>query len=226
VADPHASLAHFTALPLIAILRGVTPDDAVAIGTAVCAAGFRVVEIPLNSPHPLDSIRRLAAAIGDRAAVGAGTVLSAADVAAVAKAGGTLIVSPNADAVVIQATKSAGLVSCPGAATPTEGFAALAAGADALKLFPAEQMPPAVVKAWRAVFPQHVPLVPVGGITPATMAAYRAAGASGFGLGSALYTPGMTADAVRAAANAFVAAWHEFAQSRGPASPISSLEAR
>jgi 2-dehydro-3-deoxyphosphogalactonate aldolase len=124
-------------LPLIAILRGVAPDAIESIGLALCEAGFRVIEIPLNSPQPLDSIRRLAAAIGDRAAVGAGTVLSAADVAAVAKAGGTLIVSPNADAAVIQATKSAGLVSCPGVATPTEGFAALAAGADALKLFPA-----------------------------------------------------------------------------------------
>lgn len=211
MADRDTSLAHFAALPLIAILRGLEPDDAVQIGTALCDAGFRVIEIPLNSPQPLESIRRLTAALDSRAAIGAGTVLSAADVQAVADAGGTLIVSPNADPEVIRATRAAGLVSCPGAATPTEGFAALAAGADVLKLFPAEQMPPPVVKAWRAVLPAHVPLVPVGGITPATLRPYLAAGATGFGLGSALYRPGMTAEAVRGAAEAFVAAWHEHA---------------
>jgi len=208
VADREASLAHLAALPLIAILRGVEPDEVVEIGSALCDAGFRVIEIPLNSPQPLESIRRLAAAMGDRAAIGAGTVLTAADVDAVAAAGGTIIVSPNADPAVIQAARFAGLVSCPGVATPTEGFTALAAGADVLKLFPAEQIAPPVVKAWRAVFPAKVPLVPVGGITPSTMAAYRAAGASGFGLGSAIYKPGMTAEAVRRAADAFVAAWH------------------
>lgn len=207
MADREQTLAHFAALPLIAILRGVEPDEAVAIGEALVEAGFRVIEIPLNSPRPLDSIRRLTDALRGRAAIGAGTVLSIAEVTAVAAAGGTLIVSPNADAHVIQATRAAGLVSCPGVATPTEGFAALAAGADAIKLFPAEQIAPPVVKAWRAVFPKHAPLVPVGGITPATMAAYRAAGASGFGLGSALYSPGMAAEAVRRAADGFVAAW-------------------
>lgn len=220
MADKDATFSHFMALPLIAILRGVEPDEVVAIGETLVDAGFRVIEIPLNSPRPLDSIRQLAAALGGRAAVGAGTVLSAAEVTAVAAAGGTLIVSPNTDAAVIQATQSAGLVSCPGVATPTEGFTALAAGADLLKLFPAEQIAPPVVKAWRAVFPQHVPLVPVGGITPATMAAYRAAGASGFGLGSALYAAGMTVDAVRRAAEAFVHAWHENAQPHRP--PVSS----
>lgn len=223
MADRDASLAHFAALPLIAILRGLEPDDAVQIGTALCDAGFRVIEIPLNSPRPLESIRRLATALGARAAIGAGTVLSAADVQAVADAGGTLIVSPNADAAVIHATLAAGLVSCPGVATPTEGFAARAAGADVLKLFPAEQMPPPVVKAWRAVLPAHVPLVPVGGITPATLRPYLAAGATGFGLGSALYRPGITAEAVRGAAEAFVVAWHECCAPAGrPAFQTSS----
>lgn len=198
---------HFIALPLIAILRGVTPDEVLPVGRALFEAGFRLIEIPLNSPNPIESIRRLAAELGDRAHVGAGTVLRVADVAEIAAAGGTLIVSPNANAEVIRATKAAGLVSGPGVATPTEGFSALDAGADLLKLFPAEQFGPAVIKAWRAVFPKDVPLVPVGGITPTTMAAFVAAGASGFGLGSALYKPGMTAADVRKTADAFVAAW-------------------
>lgn len=199
---------HFSSLPLIAILRGVTPDEVVAIGAELHGAGFRVIEIPLNSPNAIESIRRLAAAHGTKARIGAGTVLSTAQVQDVAAAGGTLVVSPNADPAVIRATKAAGCLSGPGVATPTEGFAALAAGADFLKLFPAEQMPPAVVKAWRAVFPAAVPLVPVGGVGPESLAAFVAAGASGFGLGSALYKPGMTAAAVRQAAEAFVAAWH------------------
>lgn len=208
MADRDTSIAHFAALPLVAILRGVEPEEIEPIGLALCDAGFRVIEIPLNSPRPLDSIRRLAAALGERAVIGAGTVLTVAELQAVAAAGGTLIVSPNADAAVISAARAAGLVSCPGVATPTEGFAALAAGADVLKLFPAEQIAPPVVKAWRAVFPARVPLVPVGGITPATMAAYLDAGATGFGLGSALYRPGMSADAVRRTAEVFVGAWH------------------
>jgi len=198
---------HFTALPLIAILRGVTPAEIVAVGTELHAAGFRVIEVPLNSPDAIESIGRLTAALGDEVLVGAGTVLSTPQVADVAAAGGRLVVSPNMDPAVIGAAKAAGMVTGPGVATPTEGFAALAAGADFLKLFPAEQMPPAVVKAWRAVFPAAVRLVPVGGIEPASMAAFVAAGASGFGLGSALYKRGMTAAAVRQAAAAFVAAW-------------------
>jgi 2-dehydro-3-deoxyphosphogalactonate aldolase len=205
---------HFVALPLIAILRGILPDSAVPIGQSLLDAGFHVIEIPLNSPEPLESIRRLAAAFGDRARIGAGTVLTVAQVHDVAAAGGTLIVSPNANPNVIRAAKAAGLWSAPGVATPTEGFAALEAGADVLKLFPAEQMPPSVVKAWRAVLPRDVPLVPVGGIAPETMAAFIAAGADGFGLGSALYKPGMTAADVRKTANAFVAAWRSIP--RGP----------
>ena len=198
---------HFSALPLIAILRGVIPDEAVAIGQSLLDAGFHVIEVPLNSPEPLESIRLLAAAFGDRARIGAGTVLTVQQVREVATAGGTLIVSPNANADVIRATKAAGLWNAPGVATPTEGFAALDAGADMLKLFPAEQIGPGVVKAWRAVFPRDVPLVPVGGVTPDNMRAFAAAGAAGFGLGSALYKPGMSPTDVRETADAFVAAW-------------------
>jgi 2-dehydro-3-deoxyphosphogalactonate aldolase len=209
MADHRAVDTHFAALPLIAILRGVRPDEAVAIGETLLDAGFRVIEVPLNSPEPLASIRRLAEAFGDRARIGAGTVLTVEQVRDVAAAGGTLVVSPNANPAVIRATKAAGLWSAPGVATPTEGFAALDAGADVLKLFPAEQLPPAVVKAWRAVLPRDVPLVPVGGVAPETMAAFVSAGAAGFGLGSALYKPGMTPADVRRAADAFVTAWRK-----------------
>ena len=197
MADQRAADPHFTTLPLIAILRGVVPDEAVAIGQALIDAGFRVIEVPLNSPQPLESIRRLAAACGDRARIGAGTVLTVQQVRDVWNAGGTLIVSPNTNADVIRATKAAGLWSAPGVATPTEGFTALDAGADMLKLFPAEQLGPSVIRAWRAVLPRDVPLVPVGGVSVENMAAFIAAGASGFGLGSAVYKPGMTITDVR-----------------------------
>jgi 2-dehydro-3-deoxyphosphogalactonate aldolase len=213
MADHRAIDPHFSALPLIAILRGVRPDEAVAIGEVLVEAGFRVIEVPLNSPEPLKSIRRLADSLGDRARIGAGTVLAVDHVRDVAAAGGTLVVSPNANHDVIRATKAAGLWSAPGVATPTEGFAALDAGADVLKLFPAEQLPPAVVKAWRAVLPRDVPLVPVGGVTAENMSAFVAAGATGFGLGSAIYKPGMTAADVRVTADAFVAAWRACRQS-------------
>ncbi len=194
-------------LPLIAILRGVTPDEIVAVGRALYDAGFRVIEIPLNSPQPYESIRRLTAELGEDCLIGAGTVLTEAQVAEVDAAGGRLIVSPNANLAVIRASKAAGLVSAPGVATPSEGFAALDAGADSLKLFPAEQLGPAVVKAWRAVFPRELALLPVGGITPDNMGPYVAAGANGFGLGSALYKPGLTAAQVSANAQAFAAGW-------------------
>ncbi|WP_158889895.1 MULTISPECIES: 2-dehydro-3-deoxy-6-phosphogalactonate aldolase [unclassified Pseudomonas] len=194
-------------LPLIAILRGVTPDEIVAVGRALYDAGFRVIEIPLNSPQPFESIRRLTAELGESCLIGAGTVLTEAQVAEVAAAGGRLIVSPNANLTVIRASKAAGLVSAPGVATPSEGFAALDAGADSLKLFPAEQLGPAVVKAWRAVFPKALALLPVGGITPDNMGPYVAAGANGFGLGSALYKPGLSAAQVSANAQAFAAGW-------------------
>ncbi|MDU4056267.1 MAG: 2-dehydro-3-deoxy-6-phosphogalactonate aldolase [Pseudomonas oryzihabitans] len=194
-------------LPLIAILRGVTPDEIVAVGRALHDAGFRVIEIPLNSPQPYESIRRLTAELGESCLIGAGTVLTEAQVAEVDAAGGRLIVSPNANLAVIRASKAAGLVSAPGVATPSEGFAALDAGADSLKLFPAEQLGPAVVKAWRAVFPKELALLPVGGITSDNMGPYVAAGANGFGLGSALYKPGLSAAQVSANAQAFAAGW-------------------
>lgn len=194
-------------LPLIAILRGVTPEEIVPVGLALYDAGFRLIEIPLNSPQPLKSIGLLAAELGDRALIGAGTVLSTGQVEEVAQAGGRLIVSPNCNPEVIRATRRAGLFSSPGVATPSEGFAALEAGAQVLKLFPAEQFNPSIVKAWRAVFSRDIALLPVGGITPAGMAAYVDAGASGFGLGSALYKPGMSATEVGENGKAFVAAW-------------------
>jgi 2-dehydro-3-deoxyphosphogalactonate aldolase len=203
----NALRAHLATLPLIAILRGVRPGEAVAIGQALVDAGFRAIEVPLNSPEPLESIAALAAAFGERALIGAGTVLDAAAARRIADAGGQLVVMPHADLAIIRAAKAQGLLCVPGAATPTEAFAALAAGADALKLFPAEALPPAVVKAWRAVLPKDVWLMPVGGITPETMAPYLAAGANGFGLGSALYRAGMNRATVSANAVRFVQAF-------------------
>ena len=159
-----------TPLPLVAILRGLVPEESVAIGEALSGAGFRILEVPLNSPRPYDSIRRLVDALGDNYLVGAGTVMTPAQVDEVAAAGGRLIVMPHADTVVIRAAKAHGLVCVPGVATPTEAFAAIAAGADGLKLFPAEQASPKVLKAWRAVLPPELPVLPVGGIAPDTMA--------------------------------------------------------
>jgi 2-dehydro-3-deoxyphosphogalactonate aldolase len=198
--------AHFSACPLIAIIRGVKPDEAEAIGNVLFEAGIRIIEVPLNSPEPLESISRLAGALGDRALIGAGTVLDPTDVARVADAGGRIIVSPSTNRAVIEATVRAGLVSAPGYFTPSEAFEALAAGAHALKLFPAEAAPPAVVKAQRAVLPRNVPLVVVGGVKPETMRDYLDAGADGFGLGGALYQPGRNPDEVAEQARAFVAA--------------------
>jgi 2-dehydro-3-deoxyphosphogalactonate aldolase len=194
-------------LPLIAILRGVTPAEVTEIGGVLVAAGFVAIEVPLNSPEPLASIRLLADGFGERALVGAGTVRDPADVPRIAAAGGRLVVMPHGDPAVIRAAKERGLLCVPGVATPTEAFAALDAGADALKLFPAETLPPAVVKAWRAVLPKDVWLLPVGGIRPDRIAPYLAAGAAGFGLGSALYQPGMTPANVAANASAFTDAY-------------------
>jgi 2-dehydro-3-deoxyphosphogalactonate aldolase len=199
--------AHLQQLPLVAILRGIAPDEALLVGQALVDAGFRLLEVPLNSPQPLRSIELLAREFGADCLVGAGTVLSTAQVDEVAQAGGQLIVMPHGDVAVIRAAKARGLWCAPGVATPTEAFAALAAGADALKLFPAELFGPAVLKALRAVLPKDVSCLPVGGITPGGMAAYVAAGATGFGLGSALYKPGDGAGQVRANADAFVSAW-------------------
>jgi 2-dehydro-3-deoxyphosphogalactonate aldolase len=196
-------------LPLIAILRGVGPEEVGAIGEVLVEAGFRAVEVPLNSPRPFDSIRTLAQAFGDEVLVGAGTVLAADDVARVAEAGGRLVVMPHGDRAIIEATKRFGLISVPGVATVTEAFAALAAGADALKVFPAEAVAPSVIKAWRAVLPRELWLLPVGGIDPDSLGPYLAAGADGFGIGSALYKPGLGADEVGARAQRFAAAYEE-----------------
>jgi 2-dehydro-3-deoxyphosphogalactonate aldolase len=197
----------FTHLPLVAILRGLQPTEAEGIGAALYDAGFRIIEVPLNSPQPFDSIERLARSLPTDAIIGAGTVLQTQAVAQVRDAGGKIIVMPHADLDVIRAAKAAGMVCVPGVATPTEAFAARKAGADALKLFPAELVTPAIVRAMRAVLPKELRLLPVGGITPDNMADYRAAGVAGFGLGSALYKPGMDAATVGANARRFVAAW-------------------
>ncbi|UUR09283.1 2-dehydro-3-deoxy-6-phosphogalactonate aldolase [Sphingomonas glaciei] len=191
--------------PLIAIIRGVTPDEVVAIGEAILAGGIRIIEVPLNSPHPFESIDRLAKAIGDRALVGAGTVLDTLSVARVKDAGGRLIVAPNTNAQVISAAVQAEMVAAPGYFTPTEAFVALDAGAQALKLFPAEGATPAILKAQRAVLPRKVPVLVVGGVQPDNMRPWLDAGANGFGLGSGLYAPGRSADDVHARAKAYVA---------------------
>ncbi|HYP84496.1 2-dehydro-3-deoxy-6-phosphogalactonate aldolase [Variovorax sp.] len=194
-------------LPLVAILRGMRPDEAAEIGDALVEAGFRLIEVPLNSPQPLESIALLRRRHPD-ALVGAGTVLSTGHVQAVRDAGGELIVSPDCKPAVIGAARQAGLVSLPGIMTPTEAFAALDAGAHGLKIFPAELASPAVAKALLAVLPAGTPLLPVGGIAPGNMGAWQAAGVAGFGIGSALYKPGKGAAEVREDAHAFVAAWH------------------
>ena len=183
--------------PLVAILRGVRPDEVEAIGDALAEAGIAIVEVPLNSPDPLDSIARLARRLGDRLLIGAGTVMTPAEVDAIADAGGRLIVTPHADPAVTRAAKARGLFACPGFFTPAEAFTLLAAGADALKLFPAEGSSPAALKAMRAVLPMGTLVLPVGGIEAGNMAVWRAAGAAGFGIGSSIYKPGDTAEVVR-----------------------------
>jgi 2-dehydro-3-deoxyphosphogalactonate aldolase len=193
-------------LPLVAILRGIAPDEAEAVGDALVQAGWLLLVVPLISPQPLRSIETLARRFPE-ALVGAGTVRTADEVRQVHAAGGRLVVSPHFDARVVECSRELGMLSLPGVMTPSEAFAALAAGATALKLFPAEMIPPAAVKAMRAVLPAEVLLMPVGGIAPSTMAAYRAAGANGFGIGSALYQPGMGVQDVAASAQAFADAW-------------------
>lgn len=182
--------------PLVAILRGVRPDEVEGIGDALLEAGFAIIEVPLNSPDPIESIRRLAARCGDRALVGAGTVLDPADCARIAAAGGRLVVTPHADPEVVRAAKAAGMLAVPGFMTPAEAFALLRAGADGLKLFPAEAASPAVVKALLAVLPAGTAILPVGGIEAGNMAPWRAAGAAGFGIGSAIYKQGDSATTV------------------------------
>jgi 2-dehydro-3-deoxyphosphogalactonate aldolase len=193
-------------LPLVAILRGLAPTEANAVGDALHGAGWRLLEVPLNSPQPLESIARLARRFPD-AVVGAGTVRTEEEVRQVHAAGGSLVVSPHCDVRVIRSAVALGMACVPGVMTPTEAFAAIEAGASALKLFPAEMIPPPAVKALRAVLAPEVLLLPVGGIAPSTMAGYRAAGASGFGIGSALYQPGRPAAEVARAAQVFADAW-------------------
>ena len=198
--------AAFAACPLVAILRGVRPDEVEAIGEALVAAGFRLIEVPLNSPQPFDSIARLARRLDGRALVGAGTVTDVAEVAQLARIGAALVVSPHTDPEVIGATRAAGMISLPGILSPSEAFAALKAGAHGLKLFPMEMIGASGVKAMRAVLPRGVRLIAVGGVGVAEMPALRAAGCDGFGLGSALYKPGASVTEVAATAGRFVAA--------------------
>ena len=191
-------------LPLIAILRGMKPEEAPWVLETL--AGFSILEVPLNSPRPLESIAYLVRHAPPGVLIGAGTVLTEAEVEGVAATGAKLIIAPNFSPPVIAAAKARGLIALPGVATPTEAFAALAAGADGLKMFPGELLPPVAVNAWRAVLPKEALLVPTGGVTPDNVAAYRTAGANGFGIGSALYKPGMSRDELAQKAAAFVAA--------------------
>jgi len=198
---------YLTPLPFCAVLRGIGPDEIPAVADALVAEGFRILEVPLNSPRPFESIRLLAQRCGAEVLVGAGTVLAVDDVARVREAGGNVIVMPHADLAVVREAKRLGMVCMPGVATPTEAFAALAAGADGLKMFPAESLPPAALKAWRAVLPRGTIVLAVGGMKPDTLAPYWNAGADGFGTGSNLYAPGAEPAAVRTAAAAYAAAF-------------------
>ena len=199
--------AQMDALPLVAILRGLKPEEALEVGQAIVNAGFQILEVPLNSPDPLRSIQILAEALPN-ALVGAGTVTTAQQVRDIKAAGGQIIISPHLDDNVVCEAVNLGLISMPGVATPTEAFRAIALGAHGLKLFPAEMISPSVVKSMRAVLPGYVRLIPVGGIGAHNMADYRQCGASGFGIGSALYAPGKTVQAIGESAAAFVRAWH------------------
>lgn len=205
--DPVRVHDYLTPLPFCAVLRGITPAEIPAIADALTAEGFRILEVPLNSPRPFDSIGELAQRCGNEVLVGAGTVLNVEDVARVRDAGGQLIVMPHADAAIVHEAKRLGLACIPGVATPTEAFAALAAGADALKMFPCEALPPAALRAWRAVLARETIVLAVGGMRPDTLAPYWAAGANGFGTGSNLYAPGTDAATVRRAAAAYAAAF-------------------
>lgn len=200
-------------LPLVAILRGITPGDAVEAAEILLESGFRYLEVPLNSPSPLESISLMREVVGERGYVGAGTVLTVAQVDAVVECGGQLIISPNCCPDVIRHSSKLGLISMPGVMTPSEAFSAIAAGASSLKLFPAEHITPAITKAFRAVVPREVALLPVGGIQPdaVQMRSYIQAGANGFGLGGGLYQAGMSMAVLRERAQAYQLAWHKCA---------------
>jgi len=202
-----------TQLPLVAILRGLRPEAAEAVGFALVEAGFRIIEVPLNSPEPFRSIETLAKTMPSDILVGAGTVLDVEQVDGIKDVGGKLVVMPHADLDVIRRAKEHRMVCTPGVATPTEAFAALKAGADGIKIFPAEGIPPNVVKAWRAVLPKEAIVLPVGGIKPDNMKPYVDAGANGFGLGSALFTPTMSVEEVARNARAFASAWRDLRSS-------------
>jgi 2-dehydro-3-deoxyphosphogalactonate aldolase len=191
---------------LIAILRGIKPEEVEAVGETLIEAGWRIIEVPLNSPDPLKSIETLQKRFGDKALIGAGTVLTPAQVADVAATGANVIISPNANLSVIEASVARGMVSLPGVATPTEAFAAIGAGATGVKAFPAEAIPPLVIKAWKAVLPKDIPVLAVGGVTPDNMKAFVDAGAAGFGIGGSLYKPGDDAATVGAKARQFIEA--------------------
>jgi len=194
---------------VIAILRGVTPEEVLAVGRALFDGGIRVIEVPLNSPRPFDSLECLVREFGQAALIGAGTVLDAADADRVADAGAGLVLSPNFDAAVVRRSKARGLLSMPGVATPSEGFAALAAGADALKLFPAELLGPPVMKAWRSVFAPGTPMFAVGGVGEHNLVAFRRVGATGAGIGSSLYAPGTAPEELDERARRLVALWRK-----------------
>ncbi|GAB0113990.1 2-dehydro-3-deoxy-6-phosphogalactonate aldolase [Acidisoma sp. C75] len=196
----------FARCPLIAILRGVRPDEVVAIADALEKAGIAIIEVPLNSPDPLTSIRLLAESFGDRLLIGAGTVMTPEQVRAVAGVGGKLLVTPHADAELVREAKALGMMAAPGFFTPAEAFSLLRAGADCIKLFPAEASNPAALRGMRAILPPGTLVVPVGGITPENIPAWTAAGAAGFGIGSSIYKPGDTAEVAFAKASALVAA--------------------
>ena len=198
----------FEKCPLVAILRGIEPEEVMEIGVILTKAGFTLIEVPLNSPEPLISIQKLSETFGDKVVIGAGTVLNIDEVGDVAKAGGKMIVSPNTNIDIIIKTKSLNLISIPGFATTTEAFTAVKAGADALKLFPAEGSPPSVLKAMSAVLPQNIPVLPVGGIEPGNIAEYVSSGASGFGIGSFLYKRGKDLDNLSRDAALIISEWN------------------
>ncbi|MEA2782007.1 MAG: 2-dehydro-3-deoxyphosphogalactonate aldolase [Rhodospirillaceae bacterium] len=202
-------------MPVVAILRGLSPEEALPAFDALVDAGIRIIEVPLNSPRPLDSLRRLVAQAGDDVLIGAGTVLTVTDLRSVAETGARLMVAPNCEPAVIAEAKAQGLMALPGVATPSEAFAALRAGADALKMFPGEMLPPAVLKAWRAVLPAGTQLLPVGGVNMENMAEYVAAGAAGFGIGSALYKPGIAPPELGARARKLTARCRELFAASG-----------